>query len=373
MTSTSTSSPRSRGIAGLDGLRGISIGLVLLAHMSALRRMQQLLESHGFARTGTLFTFDAGDLGVSVFFVISGFLITTLLLRPGGQENAKHLTQFYIRRLFRIFPPYYFYLMMVGLLWELHRVVMLRGAFIAAIFYFSNYYPYLLSLPGSSGWLVGHTWTLSLEEQFYLVWPVCLKVLGQRRSAYIGLVIIVLAPLSRVVTLHTFPSLAFDGQIFRMFHTRIDTIMAGCILALALHGATRDRMLRYARSGPLTLVSSGLLFACLLVDTRSLGFHLALGVTVEAICISHIVLYSVSNKDNVWGRVLSNRVLCHFGIISYSIYLWQQMFMSRNVNLLHGHYAFVPIMILLLAETSYWVVERASYRVRDRVLRMIPV
>jgi peptidoglycan/LPS O-acetylase OafA/YrhL len=96
---------------------------------------------------------DLGDLGVSVFFVISGFLITTLLLKPG----AHSLRIFYIRRFFRIFPPYFAYLLVVGLLWVVGAVPMLRVAFISALLYVSNYFPYTLSEPAGRGWLVGQT------------------------------------------------------------------------------------------------------------------------------------------------------------------------------------------------------------------------
>jgi peptidoglycan/LPS O-acetylase OafA/YrhL len=188
----------SRSIPSLDGLRGVAVTLVIIAHLGIIDRAHAFLLKRGIPLFPHIFEFDAGDLGVSVFFVISGYLITTLLLRQSEDSGSISLKNFYLRRLFRISPPYCLYLLAILALWALHIVPMRAGAFLSALTYTSNYYPYSSSHPESYGWLVGHTWSLSLEEQFYLIWPACLQYLGKRKAALLGIGTLILAPALRM-------------------------------------------------------------------------------------------------------------------------------------------------------------------------------
>ncbi len=345
------------------------MGLVVFSHLGLAEAGARLFAGRGLPWVGGLFAIDFGDLGVSVFFVISGFLITTLLIR--GADGRGSLPEFYLRRFFRIFPPYYVYLGVVGVLWVWHRVPMLAGALVSAASYTSNYWPYWRSEPAGAGWLVGHTWSLSLEEQFYLFWPACLYWLGRRRAAWVGVGLMVAAPVSRVLTLHFFPGAAFDGQINRMFHTRIDTIMAGCVLALlgAWPGVWR-RVVVAAGRGWVGVVAVGLLYADLRGSEGSWRYQEVAGLSFEAVLLGFLVLFCVTQAESAFGRALNWGWLRHVGVISYSLYLWQQMF-DGPVNVLPGrhHQRWIPLMILGAAEISYWVVERGSFRVRDWVLR----
>lgn len=155
-----------RDIPSLDGLRAVSIVLVLASHAGLEPR---------FRHTG-LFRFflnhlDVGTLGVTVFFVISGYLITSLLLREISRTGTIHLGSFYFRRAMRIFPAYYVYLA-VALLVSLRLGPYIAPApFVSAFSYYSNYYPYRLSHPELNGWRIGQTWSLSLEEQFIAFGP----------------------------------------------------------------------------------------------------------------------------------------------------------------------------------------------------------
>ena len=345
------------------------MGLVVFAHLGLAEAAARFFAGRGLAWVGGLFAIDFGDLGVSVFFVISGFLITTLLIRGG--EGKGSLGEFYLRRFFRIFPPYYFYLGVVGLLWAWHRVPMLEGSMVSAATYTSNYFPYWRSQPAGAGWLVGHTWSLSLEEQFYLFWPACLYWLGRRRAAWMGVGLMVAAPVLRVATLHFFPGAVFDGQVNRMFHTRIDTIMAGCVLALmgAWPGLWRG-VVAAAGRGWMGVAAAGLLYADLRVSQASGRFQEVAGLSCEAVLLAFLVLFCVTQAESGFGRVLNWRGLRHLGVISYGLYLWQQMF-DGPVNVLPGqhHQRWIPLAILGTAEVSYWVVEKGSYRVRDWALR----
>lgn len=357
-----------RSIPSLDGLRGIAVLLVIVAHLGWMSRAADALASRGLGRMGWLVEFDAGKLGVSEFFVISGFLITTLLLREMDRTGRISLRDFYTRRFFRIFPPYYVYLLVVAVLWAARVVAMPTGAWLSAATYFSNYYPYRLSLPAAGGWLVGHTWSLSLEEQFYLVWPACLVGLGRRRAAWLGVAAMLLAPVARIATLHLFPGTAFDGQVARMFHTRIDTIMAGCVLGL-LGTAPRfeEWLARNVKHRWTGAAAALLLFAALHASSRSPDFELAFGLGLEAVLLAYLTLFAIAQADSRGGRVLNHRALRRIGIISYSLYLWQQLFDGAS-PFGRGHLVLRLAAIWMAAEISYRVVERASFSARDRCL-----
>ena len=162
---------KSRTIPSLDGMRATSILLVVAGH-SAEHFTSSLRIP---VRSYLLFA----HTGVSVFFIISGFLITSLLLKELDATGTIGLRRFYLRRSFRIFPPFYLYLSIVSLL-TLAGVfhIQLRALLFAAT-YMSNYY----LGPGGSSAALQHTWSLSLEEQFYLVWPAALLFLRRSSTA----------------------------------------------------------------------------------------------------------------------------------------------------------------------------------------------
>jgi peptidoglycan/LPS O-acetylase OafA/YrhL len=361
-----------RSIPSLDGLRAIAVLLVVFAHAGVLEKAGSAATRSHLNIASTILKIDAGDLGVSLFFVISGYLITTLLLKERSEAGRINLKRFYLRRFFRIFPPYYFYLFVIAILWINHRVPLNYGGLISAVTYTSNYYPYSLSHPESQGWLVGHTWSLSLEEQFYLFWPVFLRFLGKGKSIGVGLALLLVAPVSRLVTLKTYPNLAFDAQIFRMFHTRIDTIMAGSVLAL-IWTIPRWRSLLVTLTAKKT---SGLIALLILVTILRLNlqysyFSVLIGISLEGILLAYIMLYFITNANTSIGKLLNNRAVCHFGMISYGLYLWQQLYIGPLL-LLHRQRWLMPLMILGSAEISYWIVEKGSYAVRDRMMRQTP-
>jgi peptidoglycan/LPS O-acetylase OafA/YrhL len=355
-----------RSIPSLDGLRGVAVLLVIIAHLGYMDRMGSALARHHLASLGKLFEVEIGDLGVSIFFVISGYLITTLLLRHQDGNGQVSLKNFYARRFFRIFPPYYFYLLIVGILWWVHLVPMNYGALFSSAFYVSNYYPYLLSQPSTQGWLVGHTWSLSFEEQFYLIWPACLHWLGRKRSAWLGCALILLSPILRMLTLHVAPGSASFGQVDRMFHSRVDTIMAGCVLALiGVWPRAQAILVSRARSKG-TGVFAALSLLVVVYECRQHFIAMQVfGIGIEAVLLAYLIFYAITNADTWGGRFLNQPWLRHIGVISYSLYLWQQLW-TGHVQIGGNHPLWMRLLLILAcAETSYFLIERPSFRVRD--------
>src|SRR5215831_9782405 len=167
-------------IPSLDGLRAISILLVVAGHSFDEGRSPLLFELFGHL----------GNYGVRIFFIISGFLITTLLLKEYTKTETISLRSFYLRRALRIFPAFYVYVAVICILAVLGVVSLLRGDVLHAVTYTMNYHT-------TRGWYLNHIWSLSVEEQFYLIWPAALLFAGPGRAPRIALATVILAPFIR--------------------------------------------------------------------------------------------------------------------------------------------------------------------------------
>src|SRR5574337_202485 len=168
----------------LDGFRAVSILMVLCGHLGGTR---------GFPVTAIAITRwigDLGALGVQVFFVISGFLITSLLMGEREQTGTISLKNFYLRRVLRIFPASYSFILALLIATMLGWVSLTGRDFAFAATYTVNYYPH-------HPWQIGHLWSLSVEEQFYLLWPLALLALRERRALTVAVAAIFTGPLVR--------------------------------------------------------------------------------------------------------------------------------------------------------------------------------
>jgi peptidoglycan/LPS O-acetylase OafA/YrhL len=295
------------------------------------------------------------QFGVDVFFVISGFLITHLLLLELDATGTVSLRRFYLRRFFRIFPPFYVYLGVLAILWAAGAISLHRRSFICAATFTQNY-----NL-GPTDWLVAHCWSLSLEEQFYVLWPPCLALLGRKKSTILSIGIIALSPLSRLISTYLAPQ--YRGQEGHMLHTQLDTIMFGCAIALFQKSETFDWFAkRFLRLPVLIFAGFFLLIASpILASHFEAPYIRPFGYTLIGVCVSIILVYVVRNPMSPPGRVLNNPVVRHVGVISYSLYLWQQLFTGLPAFWFPGNL----LMILACAEASFFFVERPAFRLRD--------
>jgi peptidoglycan/LPS O-acetylase OafA/YrhL len=344
----------SRPIPSLDGLRAGSAAIVILAH--ALAYLPGRPERFPSVELSWL-----GQSGVDVFFVISGFLITYLLLKENETTGTIRLKNFYFRRFFRIFPPFYAYLAVVGILWVTGLVPQNARNFISAATYTWNYQPHV------AGYFLAHTWSLSLEEQFYLLWPPCLVLFGKEKSTYLSLGIILLSPVSRALTYLLAPSLRGNEGI--MLHTRLDTIMFGCAMALLWKDPRFNRLVERLLH-PL-LFAFSVFYIVVLAPCLSARFDArydwTIGYTLRGLLISIVLLYVVRKPISRPGRLLNLGSIRHIGIISYSLYIWQQMFTGPHSFL----FPLNLIAIAVCAELSYWLIERPAFRLRDAIGKSI--
>jgi peptidoglycan/LPS O-acetylase OafA/YrhL len=347
---TASGATSSRSIPSLDGLRAASVALVIFCHY--LDRLT--------GPTGRWLATELnwiGSAGVDVFFVISGFLITHLLLKELDASGRISLKGFYFRRFFRIFPPFYVYLTAVAILWATGAIAQSGWSFASAATYTFNYFPKI------SDWFVVHSWSLSLEEQFYLLWPPFLAMLGRKKSTYVALGVIALSPVSRLATYWLAPSMR--SIEWMMLHTRLDTIMFGCVMALLWNEIRASRFVERLLH-PAVAATAALYVAFVSpVLTVEIGgkYDWTIGYTLRALLVSYVLVYSVTRHSSPAGRLLNSGPIRHIGVMSYSLYLWQQIFTGF-------HSIPLPLSVLgafAFAEMSYRFVELPSLSLRDRL------
>src|SRR5215204_3211996 len=209
-----------RGIPSLDGLRAISIILMIISHVSVdLYRTYSASFTSLTSIIQTLFL--VGNLGVFTFFVISGFLITSLLLR----DERVNLRKFYFRRTMRIFLPYYFYLLVMVALTVGGVLKITSYNFLAAFTYTKNYF---FDENAPDAWFLAHTWTLSVEEQFYLLFPGILFLVGRKHILKVLGLVLLCCPLFRLIYVIQNPEIPVE---FGRFEAVADSLAFGCFLA----------------------------------------------------------------------------------------------------------------------------------------------
>jgi len=172
---------KSLRLHSLDGLRALSILLVLVGHVAGtVNAPEWLTPLHNL-----------GNFGVKIFFVISGFLITLLLLEELGVSGRIDLRGFYLRRCCRIFPAFYFFIGCIVLANAGGYIELYPNDVLHAATFTMNYHH-------DRAWALNHTWSLAVEEQFYLLWPLLLMLLGIGRALVCAAVLVIAAPLIRI-------------------------------------------------------------------------------------------------------------------------------------------------------------------------------
>jgi peptidoglycan/LPS O-acetylase OafA/YrhL len=314
-------------IPSLDGLRAVSILLVVAGHWLSLHYQSDV--AGAFA-----------NLGVRIFFVISGYLITTLLLKEHDATSTIRLREFYVRRAYRILPAAFVFMTTVCVLyWPQLRWYHM----VLAVFYLTNF-------DYAHPWFLGHLWSLSVEEQFYFLWPGALKRWHRHRVAMLAGVI-VFAPLYRVAC----HFLQLHGKADETFPAVADILAIGCLLAIFAP--------RLPKIAP--WLASVMLIPVALVPIY-LGQHhfhvtalLLFGLwPLMHFSIAGLLLHVVRSPY----RLLNVRPVAWLGKISYSLYLWQQLFAYGNA---HRPW-YVLFFAFGLAAASYYLVELPMLRLRTR-------
>lgn len=343
----------------LDGLRALAVLTVILSHSG-------LHDTVG------------GWMGVDVFFVLSGYLITTILLREYQRNSTLRLGRFYLKRFLRLYPALLL-LYVVG--FAFYRYLGNRGTFrgyLTTVELGATYVQNLaLGLTGQPYGQLGHTWSLATEEQFYLVWaPLLLLTLRYRWATVATLVAGTTGSLlSLFLTTHPNPLTGLPNTYYRP-DTRCNELFLGCLLAILL-----DRigpcLQRWAVVGwilgPLCL--GGLVelevYAC--YHSRQLYFpqeELAAGL----LSVGLVGGLCMAGSDAVLNRVLRVRPLVWLGTISYGMYIFMipvLILLPHFAPSLASHTRMIIldeiVVIVVVAATSYYLVERRFLALKDRL------
>jgi peptidoglycan/LPS O-acetylase OafA/YrhL len=333
-------------VPSLDGLRAFSIFLVLLGHLVGTRGFVQFKSPVG----------DYAHLGVVVFFVISGYLITRLMLSEHAKYGNVSLRLFYARRALRLLPAAYAFTACVCLLWAAGVVHMQARDIWHAVTYTANFEP-------GRSWQVGHLWSLSVEEQFYLIWPCTFVLLGPRRAGWVAAGAILIGPVARLGAL-----LLLKGTPYRdleMFPMVADSIATGCLLAMT--GAWLEGKRWYLKLFK-PVYSVGLL-ALILVINRFMGYGVAIAFGSSVINLSLAILIHRSiycSRDWV-ARVLNWKPIAFVGVLSYSLYLWQQLFLNRNSAAWPNVFPQNIFLAVVAALASYFLLEKPLLNLRHKL------
>jgi peptidoglycan/LPS O-acetylase OafA/YrhL len=340
----------------LNGIRGIAIILVVMAHLN----LNFCTYYHAIFN---------GPVGVLLFFVLSGFLITTLCLKERATTKDISLKNFYIRRALRILPVAYLYLITISILnlifkLEISYVSILGAAFFLMDFtsVFRKYY---------FSWYTGHYWSLAVEEQFYLLVPYILK---KHFNAYIYLLLFLVFVLPMIFSLqYLYPRLN-TGLLYAVTHflVKFQAIAVGCLFSIFLFKYPAEIKI----SVTLKVITNLLAFAVIILiryDDFVTIKNMFSGLLVSVLA-GYIIITNLTVANDVVFKLLNSKVLATIGVLSYSIYIWQQLFTSYNKQLpvLMSSYPYNIICIILVSCASYYLYERFFLKLKAKFTQLKP-
>ncbi|MGV3660601.1 MAG: acyltransferase family protein [Prosthecobacter sp.] len=362
-------------LPSLDGWRAFSIMIVLgwhTVHASGFPQQQEKL-------FGSLFD---GHLGVRFFFVISGFLITWLMLLEQRKTGTVNLRSFYIRRTLRILPVYGAFLLVLALLQTFTPFHQNSLAWIGNITFTTNFL--------NDGHTTSHLWSLAVEEQFYLLWPAIFVFFKpqEKWGRMLGLfaLTLVVAVANRFIWSQASNSPVLQALFSEWsFFNNVDSLCLGCVLAVLLmrqQAEVRGLLLRK----PLLTMAAGLfLILCPNLINWVLNQHLLPALPAKALWAVHFLLgrtlqsvgFAVLLVQSIlapgWGayRLLNNSAVCQLGVLSYSMYIWQQLFCTKEEvfglsNVWWMSHPFWLLPAAAVALVSYYGFERPLLQLRHR-------
>ncbi|WP_285598606.1 acyltransferase [Kineosporia sp. NBRC 101731] len=343
MTSTSAH----HRIPALDGLRGLAVLMVVVSHVSSYRA--ELL----------------GPAGVAIFFVLSGFLITSLLLAERDRFGRVNMTDFYIRRGLRLFPALALLVVLTPLvLWLAHdpRLHDILPGLLSTVFYIQDFE----SATGHVS-VLAHAWSLSVEEQFYFVWPLLLGLIigrargDRRRITAIVRNIWIVALIWHVVSIAV---LSYDWTYYSPDSNAI-FLFTGCLLATSVRSQARLRVPTPAAAGGLVVVCLVPLFLTRLPEA---DWREATLLMFPVVLVSALLVLGAATLT-----VLANPVLRWFGTLSYGLYLWNWVFISLEPHgraLTGKERAIAAVAAVVAAAASWYLFEKPILRLKSRFQRV---
>lgn len=331
----------------LNGYRALAILAVIVGHVLP-RSDWYILKAF------------SGTWGVDFFFVISGFLITTLLIKERERTGTISLSKFYIRRSLRIFPVAFLYIAVLYFFNAFYNLRISSTSFITAALYIKN-----LPIADSGDiWYLGHFWSLSVEEQYYLVVPALLSAgyVTFKRSAY---ALIICGCISVVLSFHVYKASVVIAFVESILVWQIP-LFIGSLTSIYLC----ERRFTLPALGSLAsitlLVGSGVLHTRLLMYIPNV-----LQGILSTLCFSALIVSGIQMNNSAFHRLMNGRVLAEIGILSYSLYIWQQIFTYKqfivNIESMPNMSILCNLVLLaLVSGSSYYLFERHFLRIKSK-------
>lgn len=337
----------------IDGLRAIAVISVIIYHLN------ENWLSGGF-------------LGVDIFFVISGFLITGIIITE-IQQNSFSLKQFYTRRIKRIYPAFITVMALVSFIASVIFIYndfnKLRKTIELAIAFLSNFYLGLtqgyFDLSANENPVL-HIWSLAVEEQYYLIFPLIL-ILAYKKFREIKVLFIITLILFFILLATSFVSANFykevlhQPNIYYLSNLRFPELLVGSLLAI-YHNLSNKVQLSKQISNILAILSTLLLFSCLFLMNNDIAY--IPGITLILPCIFTALIIHTTSQNNIVKLCLSNKAIVFIGKISYSLYLYHWIFIAlayyitgeKQIN--NQSIAIVTVLTIIFSVLSYYLIEQ---------------
>ena len=355
---TETPVARVRGyLPTLDGWRALAILAVICNHDSV----------HHLGSVSTQWIHYYGARGVDLFFALSGILICTRLLEEEQIRGRIDMRGFYIRRLCRIQPAAWAYLAVIGLLMLFHAIAGEAHGIVYSMLLIRNIFPLHF---GPESWYTAHFWSLSVEEHFYLLLPGFLLLVRRYRIGVMATAVVLLEVWRNIVFRH--PGLQFGWLLEFRTDLAVEGILLAALVALLLRRSEVLGWLRRWLRPWVAWIIAGTLWS-------TAAFHQGRVDHFALVCIYPLIIVStLVHPTSLTGRMLELPPLRFIGKISYSLYLWQMLFLTHYVTLPPAHWRSLQLMqttglryvaMLGFGLASYYLVEKPMMRLGHRLAK----
>lgn len=344
-------------VSYLDGFRGYAILLVVISHLY-------------------LAPMDVAFLGVTLFFFVSGLLITKLMIAEYNKIGTVKLGEFYIRRLLRLYPALVVMLLLSILVLLINNYQVIWTDIMAGLFYFTNYYLVYFHppVPDPNYLLVSKIlWSLSVEEHFYLLFPLLFVIFYSNKNNKLMYILATLLVVFLVVRVFTFFSVEGSTERFQQTyyptHTRADSILYGCVSALLLYKYNAKWYLKLLESQLLSLIAFAVLVATVVFN--NLFFQTTIKYTLQGMAFAIIIpSFAVLHTKGLVHSLVDNKVMVFIGKLCYSLYLFHWVALKiGNLYLVPkslAWYGLVGGLTIVLSLGSYYLVEKPFVKLRRR-------
>jgi len=331
-------------LPGLDGIRAMSVLAVIASHAHAI---------------------PIGSLAVNTFFVLSGFIITWLLLTEWNKSSDISLRHFYLRRTLRIFPAYYVFIIITISADLILGSDEIKPAILPSLTYTMNYFNAFYGHPSLS---VAHTWSLAIEEQFYLIWPALILLILKANNKWLvpTLVTIIFCCMAWRSLAYTYFQLGAP-YVYNAFETRADSLAMGCLLAVLLQKQSVRKLVDKGTAMPIVSVLAFVLILWLHTQ-GTLIYRYTIGYTISSLLAAFLLTQLMAlSVRGIW-QFLENPVIRYIGIISYPIYLWHVrcLELTEKIGISEPWLKTLigTLISIAVASGSYYLIEKPFLRLK---------